>query len=179
MPGDEIPLACIYPNISAGTNIGTSLLLSGGVSRDFASDPITIEMEYNLEDVPDQKLDEQTALIKNLKGKGNIPTKDWGGNSAVANYLSGFGDELSVLNIIYNSDLNNPQMDVYDWNSKHVNSKRWNNSGRNLTTFYLPKGRYTVEVPDCKNRFNINLNVKSMSLTIKNDCTSTEYRENE
>jgi hypothetical protein len=70
-------------------------------------------------------------------------------------------------------------MDVYDWNSKHVNSKRWNNSGRNLTTFYLPKGRYTVEVPDCKNRFNINLNVKSMSLTIRNDCTSTEYRENE
>jgi hypothetical protein len=109
MPGDEIPLACIYPNISAGTNIGTSLLLSGGVSRDFASDPITIEMEYNLEDVPDQKLNEQTALIKNLKGKGNIPTKDWGGNSAVANYLSGFGDEQYVLNIIYNSDLSNPQ----------------------------------------------------------------------
>lgn len=180
MPGDEYPLACIFPNISGGTTIGTNLLLSGGVTRNLASNPISIEMEYNLDKVPDKIFDEQYALIKNLQEKGNVTTKDWGGNSAMANIISGGGEKLSVLNIVYNSDSSSPKMDVYDVNSKLVKSKTWDKKGRNITMFYLPKGKYFIEVSnDCRNRFNVTMDVKSMSLTINKDCTSEEYRENE
>jgi hypothetical protein len=179
-PGDDLPYACIFSNISGGTTVGPNLLFSAGSSTDFAKEPITLDIEYNMESVSSEKLNEQSALIKNLKKIGNIETKDWGTNhSSVSQLINSTGIGECALNIVYNSDSTEPQLDVYNSESRLVESKKWNSSGRNITTFYLTKGNYQIEVEKCKSRFPVNINVNKMSLTIYEDCTSTEYRENE
>jgi hypothetical protein len=179
-PNEENPFACIYPDISGGTTVGTSLLLSASSNTQLAKDPISIEFEYNHQNVSAQTYKEQRSLLKNLVTKGNVDVKDWGGGSAVADFIGNInGDgERCALNIVYSSESDNPEMEVYDTNDNLVDSKKWDSSGRNITTFYLKKGRYKIEVNDCDGKFNVNVNTKSMSFIIK-DCKSSSYRENE
>ncbi|MEI6751602.1 MAG: hypothetical protein WCK78_00400 [Paludibacter sp.] len=172
-PNDEIPYATMYKNVSGGTQIGRGLL-SAGTSRGYADNPISVEAEFYPNEISNETIKQQRFLIKALLTNGNVETKDWGGTSI--SQLFGKGSGECQLNVNYSSEWNNPVLSIYNENDELIESKEWNSSGRNIGVFYLKKGRYKVKVSDCDGFFNVNVNAKTMSFTVKK-CKSEEYRE--
>ncbi len=174
--GQDKQFICLFDNVSGGTQIGSGLL-SAGTSYNYASNPFTIKTEYYAENIPDNIVQQQKALIKNFTEKGNVDTKDWGGESVVADILSGDNESLLVLIVKYSSNSDYSSMSIYDSDDEKIKSKTWTSNGTNSATFYLPKGKYYIRVSGCDKILPVNLKVKQMTFIIKEDCKSSYYEE--
>ncbi|MCB9267735.1 MAG: hypothetical protein H6558_22145 [Lewinellaceae bacterium] len=75
-PGEEAPILTLFRNVSTGTRVGSSLLLSAGSNCDINNDnPFGLEFEYYPENISPEVAEKQYQLMKAAAKAGNLSTR--------------------------------------------------------------------------------------------------------
>ncbi|MEI7676006.1 MAG: hypothetical protein WCJ03_04435 [Bacteroidales bacterium] len=177
--GEDKKFVCLFDNISGGVQIGKGLLSGGFTNKLDENNPYTIQTEFYRGGIPQNIIQQQNALIRNVLEKGNVDTKNWGGASindiTSGAFMNNDGD--SKLIIHYNTKLSYSNLILYNNNNEAIKSQSWNEEGTHNLTFGLKKGKYYIEVAGCKKKYYLNLNNRQVSITIDDDCRSQIYNE--
>jgi hypothetical protein len=180
-PKKEQPFISLFDNISGGFQVGGIIGFGSSVKID-ESNPFEIEFEYYDNNIPQNTIDLQNNLIKNvIKNRGNVDVKVFGGrsiNEITAGSLWSDSNSSTLL-ITYKTKSNYSSLNIYNSDGEQIKTDSWSSSGTNNGTYILPQGTYTIKASDCENKYEVNLNVRKMTLIIEKNCSSNEVKEND